>query len=444
MADSISFEDAMGGAKASSQVSFEDAMGNKQPTQVSFEDAMGTAPKVKGTSAVSTYDPREDDTKMFSDPQALLAERSAADPSIAPSKPVEQFALGAANTVNAIENAWLQHPDNLAAAADPEAQARVRQLKAEREVTSKLLRDIQEGDNAVAQMAGQAMQALPGSLASMALVPVLPAAPAIGVGLGMNFMLEQSSNFTNRMDQFGQNNVDAWAAALPDSALATGLEMVPMGAAVKYMKGAAPFGKTMLKIGGGEALQEGGTTLFQDVHTNLEGLTNYGVGELAGRAGESAAVGAMMAPMMGPFAGAAKVARVHGMLKEAKAEQAVVVEALQRQIQSMETASALADTRMQEVMMTGADPVTASQIAIEEATAFMRAEEEIGANAPVVRRVVQPDGSIALVPFEVTPEDEALAAVQRMQMKEGLDLQGSTEAEPSRLNCKGSSEPTRM
>lgn len=351
----------------------------------------------------------------------------AITPEMVPSKPGEQFAISAALVPNMMRNAYLQYPDNLAALGNPQAQEEIRQLKGDRLAAEQALKEIQANDNYVQQLVGQAVQALPGSLASLAVAPLLPVGPALGVGLGMNFALEQSANFTGRMDNFGQSPERAWAGALPDSAVATGLEMLPMGAVMKYMKGAAPLGKTVLAVGGGEAIQEGGTTLFQDVHTNLEGLTDYGAGELAGRAGESAAVGALMAPMMGPFAGAAKLARVHGMRKEIEAEQQEIRKAVEEQVKLVEGLAGRVDQRMEELLATGAPAEDAGKIAMEEGLEELQGmREQLAASMPM-RRVETPDGVI-LVPFEPTAEDKVLHAIQEDQARNGLDLEGTPQA----------------
>jgi hypothetical protein len=220
-------------------------------------------------------------------------------PDMVPSRPVDQMAIGAANAVNTVENAWLNRPGH---EPTPEEQARIGQLKGDRKVSGELIQEIQQDDSKVAQMVGNALQSVPGSVASLAAAPVASVPVAVGLGLGTNMLLETAGALSERMDEHKQTAQEAWPGATAEGALATGLELLPLHGATKYMKGAAPLGKTLLKIGGGEAIQEGGTQLGSDLLRNAEEIQDLSIGQIAANAGEAAVTGALMTPLMGGVA----------------------------------------------------------------------------------------------------------------------------------------------
>lgn len=234
-------------------------------------------------------------------------------PDMVPSRITDQMAIGAALVPNQLETAWLDMPDNLAARAQPETEQRLRELKGDRVAARAAIKEIQAPDNAVARAVGDAAQSVPASVVSV--VPAamgLPVAPALAAGLGANYVTETASDFTQRRDEFSQDRDAAWASANLHGAVATGLEMLPLHAGVKYMKGAAPLGKTALKVGVGEGVQEGLTQAFDDAHTNLQGLTAFDASTVAERAAKAALQGLLMAPMMGPVGHLVRVGQEYG------------------------------------------------------------------------------------------------------------------------------------
>lgn len=220
-------------------------------------------------------------------------------PDMVPSRPLDQMAIGAAHAVNTVENAWLNRPGHTPTA---EEQVRIGQLKGDRKVSGELIQEIQKDDSKVAQVVGNALQSVPGSVASLAAAPIASLPVAMGVGLGTNLLLETSGALAERMDKHKQTATEAWPGAAAEGALATGLELLPLHGATKYMKGAAPFGKTLLKIGGGEAIQEGATQLGSDLLRNTEEIQDLSLGQIAANAGEAAVTGALMTPLMGGVA----------------------------------------------------------------------------------------------------------------------------------------------
>lgn len=294
-------------------------------------------------------------------------------PDMVPSRPVDQMALGAAGAVNTVESAWLNRPGHEPTA---EEQIRLGQLKGDRQVAGELIQEIQKDDSKVAQLAGNALQSVPGSAVGLAAAPVLPFAGAMAVGLGSNLLLETSGALAERMDEHKQTAAEAWPGAAAEGALATGLEVLPLGATLKYAKKAAPVGKTLLKIGGGEALQEGATQVGSDLLRNAEDLTNYSAGEMASRAGEAAVTGAMMAPVMG---GAAHLTR-----------RAMELGARQQAAQKFEESGAV-----KELM----------DVALKEQAGILHGEEPLA------------------IPEELSPEETIQAEMLREQRAQGINVE---------------------
>lgn len=305
-------------------------------------------------------------------------------PDMVPSQLPSQMALGAANTVNDLELAFLQHPDNLAADASPEAQARIRELKGNRKVSGQLIEEIQAPDNAVAKAVGNAAQSVPGSVAGIVPAAVgLPVPLAVGAGLGLNMATETASDFIHRTEDLGQLSGEAWGDALVHGGVATALETVPMHGLVKYARGAEKFGKMALKVGVGEGVQEGATQVADDLMTNARGLTDYSAGEMASNAGEAAVQGVLMSPFMGGVAHVVRKGQEYGAKKRLAevAERFDSTEA-QRELDKIFTAAAM-DL------------------------------EDVG---PATQPIYQP-----------TPEEEVQAKVVREQMAQGLDVEPTEE-----------------
>ena len=305
-------------------------------------------------------------------------------PDMVPSQLPNQMAIGAAQTVNDLELAFLQHPDNLAADADPQAQARIRELKGNRKVGQQVIEEIQAPDNAVARAVGNASQSVPGSVAGM--VPAAAGAPvalAVGAGLGLNMATETASDFVHRTEDLGQLTGEAWGDALVHGGVATALETVPMASAVKYMKGAEKLGKMALKVGIGEGVQEGATQLADDTMTNARGLTDLSIGEMASNAGEAAIQGVLMSPFMGGVAHVVRKGQEYGAKKRlAEVAEKFDTTDAQRELDNIFTAAAL----------------------------------DVPETGPAAAPIYQP-----------TPEEEVQAKVVKEQMLQGLDVEPTAE-----------------
>lgn len=305
-------------------------------------------------------------------------------PEMVPSQLLNQMAIGAAQTVNDLELAFLQHPDNLAADADPQAQVRIRELKGNRKVGQQVIEEIQAPDNVVARAVGNASQSVPGSVAGM--VPAAAGAPvalAVGAGLGLNMATETASDFVHRTEDLGQLTGEAWGDALVHGGVATALETVPMASAVKYMKGAEKLGKMALKVGVGEGVQEGATQFADDTMTNARGLTDLSVSDMASNAGEAAIQGVLMSPFMGGVAHVVRKGQEYGAKKRlAEVAEKFDTTDAQRELDNIFTAAAL----------------------------------DVPATGPAAAPIYQP-----------TPEEEVQAKVVKEQMLQGLDVEPTAE-----------------
>jgi hypothetical protein len=300
-------------------------------------------------------------------------------PEQVPTRAIDQMAIGAALIPNNLETLYRAHPDNLAGAADPENQARLQTLKGDRAAAQDVIKEIQKDDNTVARFGGDVLQSVPGSSLGLAAaaVPGVSVPMAMAAGLGSNMAVETASDFTQRLDEFGQHPADALGPAVAHGAVATALEVLPMHAAFKYIKGASKAGPMLMKVGVGEFAQEGLTQAYDDTVTNAEGFTSFTPEERLQRAGVSGLQGMAMAPLMGGAAHVVQVGKTYGQQK------------------AQEKAEAEIDAKIQQIQ-----------------------QEFLGT---VDREMAGRTGET--VPTEpLTPEENALAAIQRKQMQSGLDV----------------------
>lgn len=282
----------------------------------------------------------------------------------------------------------------------PENQARLAQLKGERGIAGGLIKEAQSGDNAVATKVGDALQSVPASAASLVGAAALPVAPAMALGLGTNMVLETAGDYTRRRDEFGQSPDQAEMPALAHGAVATALEAGPLGAATKYLRGVGASGaKTLAKVGVGEGVQEGATSLYDDLVTNYQGLTAYTPEDIAKHAGDAALTGMLMVPILGPAGKVIQMGRAHG---EKKAQERLIAAAVELDQEAKGAARAAEETLR-------ANMAAAVGLPAEQAPEPM-----------AVRQQLNPLGEVAETPFVPTPEEEALAAIQKVQGGNGF------------------------
>lgn len=234
-------------------------------------------------------------------------------PKDVPKHPVDLFSIGAAALPVATERYFLEHPDNLAAAASTEAQTRIKQLANDQRAIDQVAQGLVAGDQTVSsKILGGAIQSLPGTMVS--LLPAAagaPIAPAAAFGLASNWLMEKASDFSERR-QLGQTPTEADLGSMGHALVATGLEAVPGMAALKYLNnpGAQSGLKTLAKVGAGEALQEGTTQLYDEVARTYAGIQNDPWETSASRIAYAAGSGAAMGPMLAPFGAAINYARL--------------------------------------------------------------------------------------------------------------------------------------
>lgn len=385
-----------------------------EPVQASG-NPFGDSPVKVQKSSVSGYDPREETATNFADPMGDLARKAQADPPLTPQDVGTQFVVGANQSLlNAPETFIRERVMDEDFRNTEENQARLAQLKGERKVARGLITEAQQGDSPAAKLVGGAIQSVPGSAASLAAVPLLPAGPAMAAALGSNMVLETAGDYVHRRDDFGQTPEQAELPALAHGGVATALEALPMGAAMKYMKGGAQAGmKTLGKVGAGEFAQESGTSLYDDLVTNYQELTAFTPGEIAAHAGEAGFTGLLMVPMLGPAGKVVQMGQAYGqnralakLVEGAKSlveEQQGAVRELNRQAEELYRVQAGVDSSLPTL-------------------------EDGAASRPAMRKVPQVDGSILEVPFVPTPEEEALAVIQKTQMAGGLDVPATDAA----------------
>jgi len=330
-------------------------------------------------------------------------------PEMIPSNAGEQLAIGANQSLyNAPMTFFRERVLDEEHRNTPENQAALAQLRGDRQVAGQVVQEAQAPDNAAGRLVGDALQSLPGSAVS--LVPMAMGAPlgvGMALGLGANMILETAGDYTHRRDDFGQSPADAEKAAAVHGGVATALEAVPMWAGMKYVTKALPGGKALAAVGAGEFAQEGLTQLYDDLSTNLEGLTNLSPGDIALNASKAGVTGMLMAPMMGPGAKLVQAGRVYGekkALEEQVKAQQVLLEAGLAEARALEEQAK--DFQMGQVAAMGLDPVPLTEQPL----------------VPLTRKLVQEDGSLLEVPYEPTPEDLALAKIQQRQVASGLDV----------------------
>lgn len=349
----------------------------------SDEEAMSYKPVV---SAAKTYDPRDETGVNFADPMGDLARKAQADPPLTPQDAGTQFVVGANQTLmNAPETFFRERVRDEDFRNTPENQARLAQLKAERGVAKGLIQEAQVGDSPAAKLVGGAVQSLPGSMVSLAGAPVLPLAGAMAFGVGANMALETAGDYVHRTDDFNQTPDEAEFPALAHGAVASGLELTTLGPVMKYLKGVGQSGvKTLAKVGAGEFAQEGATSLYDDMATNYQGLTNLTPGQMAANAGEAGAVGMLMVPMMAPGVKAIQLAKGHA------ASAAFDASAAGRELAVIEEKAKAAMMGLPEEAVEGVTPVP---------------------------RITTP----------LTPQELVLATLQEAQLRNGLDAAPTPE-----------------
>lgn len=277
-----------------------------------------------------------------------------------PSRPLDQMAIGAAMAVNHIEDFIRGNPFDK---NDPKTQARLATLASDRRVAGEVIKDIQKDDSVTARFVGDALQSIPGSSPGIlaAAIPGVNVAGAMAIGLGSNMLLETAGDMTKRVDEFGQTREEAFPSAAAHGAVATALEALPMGAAVKHLKVGGQVMPMLGKVGAGEFAQEAGTRLFDDVLTNEQGFTNYTPGEMAKNAGAAGLTGVIMAPMMGGMAHT--VNRVQSWDRQRQIEKAVARENWEDTTAGQEMQAA-----MMKVLSGAADVSTVPIVPVEEPT----------------------------------------------------------------------------
>lgn len=334
---------------------------------------------------------------------------------VIPDEPLTQLAIGANQSLlNAPETFIRERVMDEDFRNTEENQARLAQLKGERKVARGLITEAQQGDSPAAKLVGGAIQSVPGSAASLAAVPLLSAGPAMAAALGSNMVLETAGDYVHRRDDFGQTPEQAELPALAHGGVATALEALPMGAAMKYMKGGAQAGmKTLGKVGAGEFAQEAGTSLYDDLVTNYQELTAFTPGEIAAHAGEAGLTGLLMVPMLGP---AGKVVQLGNAYGQRKAQEKLIA-----------SATALVEEQQGAVreLNRQAEEVYRNQAGVDSTLPTL---EDGAASRPAIRKVPQADGSILEVPFVPTAEEEALAVIQKTQLAGGLDVPATDAA----------------
>ena len=257
----------------------------------------------------------QEDPMLYTDPQKALSNAAEGGPAITPAKPFTLMAIGAAKAVNDME-LWLRDrpdPDTYSrisgpppggypsiSAGDPEAQARIAELKGDYRTAGQLVAETQQNDSYPAKLVGNALLSAPSSIAGT--IPFLLNAPlgaAMAGSLLWNYASEASSDYANRTLALGQERNAAYADATRHGLVATGLEVGPMAALGNLAKGAMTLKNAAPRFIAGEAGQEGATQLYDDLSTNASGLTSLSPGQIAQNAAEAAATGLLMSPLVG-------------------------------------------------------------------------------------------------------------------------------------------------
>jgi len=365
---------------------------------VSFEEATAPAPVPKTISFEEATGGGE--APGFLDHMGNLLSNSpmigTIPPEIIPEHPGKQLAIGAnMGLYNAPMTFYRSRMMDADLRKLPDNQQALRELEADRIAAGGLIKEYQKDDNAAARLVGDALQSVPGSLTSiLPFAAGVPAAPALTLGLGANFALETAGDFTHRTADLKQSPEDAEIPSLLHGGVATGLEMGPLGAIGKYLKGQASLGKTLVKVGTGNAAQEGLTTVYDDLATNYEGLTKITFEQGVENAAKSAATGLIMSPMIGAVVKPVQMAQEYDAKRQVKS-------ALDEVVKRAEEAKKQLRISLEQVQR--------EQFESMEAPArLQRSMEE--AVAPVTSTV------------PLTPAEERTATIVREQMRNGLDV----------------------
>jgi len=333
----------------------------------------------------------QEDPMLYTDPQKALANAAEGGPSIMPSNPVRLMAVGAAKAVNEAE-LWMRDrpdPDTYSrisgsppggypsiSAGDPQAQARIAELKGNYRMAGQVIGEAQQNDSYPAKLVGNALVSAPASIAGT--VPFLLNAPlgaGVAGGLLWNYVNEASSDYANRTLVLGQERNAAYADATRHGLVATGFEVGPMMALGGLAKGSMTLKNAAPRFLAGEAGQEGATQLYDDLSTNASGLTNLPPGQIAQNVAEAAMTGLLMAPLVGG---------------------PVVLKNLAGQVQATSELTSI----MEDLVKRKAEAEAALQ--------------EVGASVTVPPAQTRETG-IPLTPM--TPEEEAQATIEERQRK---------------------------
>jgi len=290
--------------------------------EISFADAVKAVPAPKEISFAEATAGRPSEEPGFLDHMGNLLSNSpmigTISPEMVPSSPGTQLAIGAYNSLyNAPVTFFRERMMDESLRNLPDNQAELQRLKVDRGIAGQIIGEAQKPDNAAGQLVGDALQSIPGSVASV--VPFaagMATAPAVAAGLGANYMMETAGDYVHRRDELKQSPEDAEIPAHLHGGVATALEALPMGVIAKHFKGGQSIAKTLGKLGLGEAAQEGGTQVYDDLSTNFQGLTNISFAEGAANAAKAAATGAIMAPMMGTVLKPVQMAQEYGVKKQ--------------------------------------------------------------------------------------------------------------------------------
>lgn len=250
----------------------------------------------------------------------LFAGATAGEPeavaSAVPKHPVDLMSLGLAKTVNDVEQRWLAQPDNL-----NDNKQRLQELKGSHQAAGRAAAELMAEDNPVGKFVGGALMSAPSSLAgALPAMAGAPLVPAVGAGLLWNYFVEAASDYGHRVHDLGQDPDKAYLDSAKHGGVASVLETLPMTAVGKLAAGTMTARKAVPKIIVGEAGQEGGTQLYDDLSTNAAGLTRFTPTEIAGNVAEAAGQGALIGPIVGGPIALQQFAKQWGQQQAAKAE----------------------------------------------------------------------------------------------------------------------------
>lgn len=260
----------------------------------------------------------------------LYAKDTAAPLEAVPKRPVDLMSLGLAQTVNQVEQFRLSEPERNTFGIptgktiydkSPGVQQRLQELKGSHKATGQAATELMAEDTPVGKFVGGALMSAPASLAGA--VPLMAGAPmAAGVGAGLlwNYFVEAASDYGHRVHDLGQKPAEAYPDAQKHGFVATGLETLPMMEIGKLAAGKMSPGKALFRIAASEGGQEGGTQLYDDLSTNVAGLTRFTPTEIAGNVAEAAGQGALIGPIIGGPIALQQFAKQWGQQQAAKAE----------------------------------------------------------------------------------------------------------------------------